>query len=266
MPRSLSAELAAHIERVGKSDLALCAAISRTSDDFTTYPRFTSWDRDLTITEDGGDEPLDVVYLTAPGMSVSQIQANANGGVDHLEIRILPTVGVVEDDILAGKWNGAGIRLFLVNPSDLTQGTLELMSGQLGQVTLDGGAIVGEFLGLLQHYQATIGEIVTSTCQNEFCGEVDSRGRGCGLDIADFTEAGEVTGWDGDGLVVDSVDFTGFPDNEFNDGILTFDDEPWISFGVRFFIQADGIIALKSAPPFPVTAAMTFTRAVPRVP
>jgi uncharacterized phage protein (TIGR02218 family) len=253
MSRAVSVALLAHLNRqdANSSALALCAQVVWS--DATTTFSFTSWDRNLLIGSD--------IYLSAPGMSVSQVQGGSAGAVDSLEIKILPSAAasIVEDDILAGKWNGSTITLFLVNPEDLTQGRMSLMSGTLGNVTLDRGLITGEFLGLMQALQSTIGEIVTATCQNVFCGAIDSRGRGCGLDIADYTFTGFVTGWDPVLLVVDSADFTSYPNNQFNDGTLTFDDEQWITFGIRFFIQASGIIALKQAPPFPVTAGMAIT-------
>jgi uncharacterized phage protein (TIGR02218 family) len=267
MSRDIPAALQTHIAAKGAAALALCADITRPDDDFTSILRFTSWDRDLVIEFDGGEEPLYGTYLQGLGMSVSRVQGNSAGAVDHLEAKLLLNGSVVTDtDVLAGRWRGATIRLFLVNPEDLTMGEIVFHTGTLGQTTLDLGTVTAEFLGLLQRYLSTIGETVTSTCQNIFCGAVDSRGRGCGLDIADYTFTGTVTDYDDaatiggqPALIMYSDDLDGFADDLFNDGRITFDDEPWIAIGVRLFRQTEGACVLKQQPPFTISLGMTFT-------
>lgn len=261
--RNIAAEFDDWLATVGTTKPALMALVRWADADPVASPPtaattlgFTSWDRDITY--DIGDG--DVVYVAGLGLSASKVQGNADGAVDSLEVKVLLNGSVVTAaDITQGRWRGSTILLFLVNPEDLTMGRLDFHDGTLGQTTLERGQTTAEFLGLLQRYLSTLGETVTATCQNEFCGAVDSRGRGCGLDIATFTFTGAVTGWDGDLNVIDSADFTSYPNNQFNDGRLVFDDESWITFGIRFSIQADGIIELKMPPPFPVTPGMAFT-------
>jgi len=263
--RTISTDLATHLATRGAIPLALCADV-RWSDDTALY--FTSWDRDLTIPVEGGDDPLDApVYVAGLGMSVSKVQGNSDGKVDSLEVRVLfGRSEVTQADLLAGRWRGASISLFLVNPEDVSMGRVTFHSGSQGQTTTERGQVTAEFLGRMQRYLSTIGETVTSTCQNDFCGPIDARGRGCGLDIADFTYTGTVTDYDDaatisglPAVIVYSDDLDGQADGFFDEGVITFDDEPWIAFGVRLFRQTEGACVLKQKPPFAVTAGMTFT-------
>lgn len=263
--RSLSTELATHLATRGAVPLALCAEV-RWSDSTALY--FTSWDRDLIIPAEGADDLIGApAYIAGLGLSVSKVQGNSDGKVDSLEAKVLlGRAEVTQGDLMAGRWRGATINLFLVNPEDWTQGRLNFHTGTLGQTTLDRGQVTAEFLGLLQRYLSTLGETVTSTCQNVFCGAVDSRGRGCGLDIATFTYAGAVTDYDPaatisglPAIIVYSDDLNGHADDFFDDGRITFDDQAWISFGVRLFRQTEGACVLKQQPPFAITAGMTFT-------
>jgi uncharacterized phage protein (TIGR02218 family) len=259
--RSVSAELEATLATRGSVSLALCAEIRLLYEEGSppepaTILGFTSWDSDITY--DLGDG--DLVYVAARGMSVSQVQGGSDGAVDHLEIKILTADAFInEEDIRAGKWNGASIRLFLLHPDDLTQGRLKLRRGTLGTVTIDQGLITAEFLGIIQHLSTTIGETVLATCSNTFAGAVDSRGRGCGLDLATYTTAAEVTDWEPDTLTLYSDDLDGFADDDFTDGYLIFDEQPWDRYGVLVFRQTEGGTKLKKQPPFAVTAGMTFT-------
>lgn len=258
MTRSVSTALGAALAARGRFPMALCARITRPA--VGDALAFTSWDRDLSILETGGDEPSYRSYKATPGISLSQIEHNGNADVDTLSADILLDGSIVdEDELRAGKWHGATIYLFVINAEDVSQGPLEQRFGWIGNITLERGQARIEFLGLSQHFQSTIGEVVTEKCLNEFCGPINSRGQGCGLDIADFTETATVTGWDGDLLVIDSVDLTGFANNEFNGGKVRFDDQDWIDIGVLWSIQADGLLKLKLPPPFTVTPGMTFT-------
>lgn len=263
--RNVTTDLATHLATRGAVPLALCADV-RWPDNTALY--FTSWDRDLIIPAEGADDPIGApVYVAGLGMSVSKVQGNSDGKVDSLEVKVLlGRAEVTVDEINQGRWRGATISLFLVNPEDWTMGRLNFHSGTLGQTTTDRGQVTAEFLGLLQRYLSTLGETVTSTCQNIFCGAIDSRGRGCGLDIADFTYSGTVTDFDPaatisglPAVIVYSDDLDSQLDDFFNDGVITFDDEDWISFGVRLFRQTEGACVLKQQPPFAVTAGMTFT-------
>lgn len=264
--RTASTDLLAHLAQKGAAAIALCAE-ARWADGASTALRFTSWDRDLVITETGGDEPIDVVYYAGLGMSVSKVQGNSDGKVDHLEARLLINGAVIsQDEITAGRWRGATLRLFLVNPEDLTMGQMDFHSGTLGQTTLERGVVVAEFLGLLQRYLSTLGEVVTATCQNVFCGAVDARGRGCGLDEATYTHTGEVTSYDPDAtiggqaaIIVGSDDLDAFPDDTFLDGRIRFDDQPWIWIGIRLSRETGGGVVLKQEPPFAITVGMAFT-------
>lgn len=252
----MTAGLEGTLTAKGRAAIAVCMQCLLA--DGTTVYGFTTLDRDLTI--DLGDGHGSVVYESASGATSSEVSNNGNNDVDSMEITLLlNSARITEADVLAGKWNGAQVKLFLVNWEDLSQGVLKMRTGWLGQVVLDRGTAKAELLGLLQHFQSTIGEVVSQTCLNDFCGAVDGRGRGCGLDIATFTETGVVTDWDPDLMILYSNDFAGFADGTFDEGRVTFDAQPWITFGIKISRQVEGALVLKQFPPFTVTAGMAIT-------
>lgn len=249
MSRVLRPALQTALSAPGRFAMALCIDITRS--DGAVY-HYTSWDVALQIDSDW--------YSPTAGVQASKVENNGDAAVDQMQVTVLlDTADITEADVLMGKWHGAQVRLFMVNAENASEGALEVRTGWLGNISVEDGQAKCEFLGLMQHLQSTIGKVVTKTCLNEFCGPIDANGRGCGLSLASFTTAATVTGWDPDGIVIDSTSLTSYPNGEFNEGKVTFDAQPWISFGVKFSYQASGILVLKEVPPFTVTPGMTFT-------
>lgn len=257
MSRAVHADLQTVLSaRGGDFAPALCAEITRT--DAEVF-RLTSWARSLTVE---GNK-----YSHTVGLTLNAIESNGDANVDQSQATLLLTDSsvVTTTDVLKGLWRGAEVRIFLVH-ADNTAHVIEQRYGWIGNITLDRDQVRFEVLGLNQHFQTTIGEVVTEKCLNVFCGAVNSRGQGCGLDIADFTESGTVTDYDPDAtiggqraIIVYSDDLNTFPDDDFNGGKVTFDDEPWISLGIRLSRQTEGAFVLKEVPPFTIAAGMTFS-------
>jgi len=141
---------------------------------------FTDFDRPLTI--------AGVTYQPASGFARSAISARADLSVDTTDVTaLLDSVTITAADLIAGVYDNALIEQFAVNWSDLTQGTLLLGYGHIGNVTTHRGAFRAEVRSLSQNLQQTIGERYSRFCRADLG---DAR---CGVNLATYTVTGTVT-------------------------------------------------------------------------
>lgn len=174
--KPISNELAAHI--AGEvTTLATCWKLTRRDG---TVMGFTNHDRDLTI---GG-----IPYKASTGFTPSAIENTDSLSVDNLEVEGMLTSGsMTEADILAGLYDFAEIEIFQVNYADLSQGTLPLKRGWLGEVSLRKQQFVAEVRGMSQRLSQTIGELYSPSCRATL-----GDGR-CKVNLAEHTVTGAVT-------------------------------------------------------------------------
>lgn len=141
---------------------------------------FTNHVADLTV---GG-----VLYQASTGYTPSGITNNINLAVDNLDvIGLLDSTTITEQDLQAGLWDYADIEIFQVNYQDLSQGTLKLCKGNLGEIKLGRQQFTAELRGLAQKLQQTIGEVYSPSCRAQL-GDVR-----CTVDLTPFTVTGTVT-------------------------------------------------------------------------
>lgn len=172
-----SPSLLAHIQGEATT-LATCWKLTLRN---STFQGFTDHDRPLVI--DG------VTYSPESGSTPSAIQSSTDLAVDNLAIEgVLNSDAIPEADILAGLYDFAEIELFLVNHQDVTQGTLHLRRGWLGEVTLGRSGFTAEVRGLTQRLSRTLGALYSPACRANLG---DAR---CGVDLGPFTFTGSVTG------------------------------------------------------------------------
>lgn len=153
--KSVSSGLATHLgERL--TTLATCWRVERR--DGTVFG-FTDHDRDL--------EFESVTYRAQTGYRRSAIASRADLSVDDSEVLgILDAAEIDAPSLRAGIWDGAEVRIFLVNWADLSQGALKLRRGRLGEVIArDDGTFRAELRGLAQALNVTVGELYTPECR-----------------------------------------------------------------------------------------------------
>ncbi|MBU6167359.1 MAG: DUF2163 domain-containing protein [Alphaproteobacteria bacterium] len=124
---------------------------------------FTSHDRDLLV--DG------LIHLARPGMSPSAIVLGDGVTADDLEVAGgLSSAALTRADLLAGRWDAAQLRLFLVDWRDPAAGQVALASGTLGDVAVGEGGDAG-FTATLDSpaaaLQASVVELCSPTCRAE---------------------------------------------------------------------------------------------------
>lgn len=166
---------------------------------------FTDHDRDLSF--DG------VVFRAGSGLTARAWQMGTGLSVDNSEaFGALHSDVISEEDILAGRWDGAEVVAWLVNWADVTMRALQFR-GTLGEITRSAGAFSAELRGQTEALNQTQGAVYQARCSavlgDAACGfDVNSAGYFAERAV-ETVEKARVFFFDG---------FTGFDDRFFEKG------------------------------------------------
>lgn len=210
---------------------------------------FTDHDHDLVV--DG------TVCRASSGMKASALQTGTGLSVDNAGAGgALSGVAITEEDIRAGRYDGAEVRHWLVDWERPDLRVL-LFKGMFGEIRRADGAFEVELRGLAEPLNAPVGRTVLKTC-DRVLGDAK-----CGFDTGapGFTVEGTVISAEGVGLSVAGLG--GFEAGWFTHGRLT-----WLSgrnLGTPASVKidrtgADGLrrLTLWQEPAFPAAAADRF--------
>ncbi|HEU0118817.1 MAG TPA: DUF2163 domain-containing protein [Alphaproteobacteria bacterium] len=200
--KSVSPALQAHLN----GELTTLAYLVKLTREDGVVKGFTTCDQNLVL---GG-----VTYKADGAITPSAIESSSGLATDNLEVTgILNSADITDADIEAGLYDYAHIDVYACNWADLTQGSVQLRRGWLGQVECAGSHYVAELRGLHDLLQRPIGEYYTPECRYDLG---DSR---CTINLASITVTGSVTS------VTDNTSFTDTSRSEatgtFNYGKLT---------------------------------------------
>jgi uncharacterized phage protein (TIGR02218 family) len=132
--------------------LALCWRIERRDG---VGIGLTAHDRDLMI---GGN-----VYRASPGMTPSAIERGVDaGGIDVAGA--MTSAAISERDLIAGRWDGARVRVFAVDWTDPGE-AVSLGEGTIGSVETRDGGFSAELKGLEAALDAPAAEETSPTCR-----------------------------------------------------------------------------------------------------
>lgn len=135
--------------------LAVCWKITTTTGVVTGFTAHTA---DLVVSG--------VTYKSAQGFNATTVQSSAGLNVDNLDVSgFMDASGITQTDINNGVYDGASIEIFLVNYADLTQGTVKLRKGFLGNIKMTRVKFEAEVRGLLERFQRQILEVYTPSCR-----------------------------------------------------------------------------------------------------
>jgi uncharacterized phage protein (TIGR02218 family) len=152
--RSISQALSNHLNG---SALTLASMVKITRQDGTVLG-FSSADVNLVF---GG-----VTYHADSAFDPSSLRGQLASGVDNLSVvGMLKSPYITDTDLLAGQYDGAQVELFLVNYMDLSQGKMVLLTGYLGDATLEDGKWTIEFRSISQLTGQQIGELTSPSCR-----------------------------------------------------------------------------------------------------
>ena len=148
---------------------------------------FTSHDRDLWFGS--------LLHRTAPGMTPSAIRKTGSLEPDSAEIAgALSHDAIREDDLAAGRFDGAAIVLGLVDWESFE--LQELYRGTIGAVGIEGDGFSAELQSLKVLLDRDLVARTSPTCRAEFCG------RGCTLSATRFSSRGTIAEVAEDGAAV----------------------------------------------------------------
>lgn len=153
--KSVSAAFAAHLAGP-VTTLATCWRITR-ADGREFF--FTDHDRDLPFEGD--------LYRASSGYSRTAIANDASLGVDNLDVEgVFDHAAISEEELRAGLFDQAEVRIFLVNWADPAMGRLAMRRGWFGEVVLsEQGVFRTELRGLTQALAQRIGELYSPECR-----------------------------------------------------------------------------------------------------
>lgn len=238
----ISAGLATHLASRSTS-LATCWKCTRTDGEIFG---FTDHDKNLTVSS--------VLYLASTGYTRSAIQTSSQLAVDNLDLEgVFDSASITEQDLRAGLWDYAAVEIFLVNWADLTQGTMKLRKGRLGQSMAGRTRYTTELRGLLQHLQQEVGRIYGPA------DDVDLGDARSGINIATYTVTGTLSS------VVNNIQFADSARAEavgyFDGGKLTFTSglNDGLSMEVKTYTPSGGAFALQLPMPYTVQAGDTYS-------
>jgi uncharacterized phage protein (TIGR02218 family) len=244
--RAIPSALQAKLDS-GVTTLARCWLIARNDG---VRQGFTDHDEDVIVG--------DVICRAGSGLSGSEVTAKLGMAVDASEMSgALSDDSLNEYDLAAGRYDAAGVELWLVDWSEPSLRVL-LAKGSLGEVRREGTAFAAEVRGLSQRLAEDSGRRFTATCSADL-GDVR-----CTVDLANaaYHNSGTV-------LALSAVSaFTAsgldaFADGWFSAGKLTFTGgaNAGLAIEVKSHGNSDGAVSftLWQAMAQPIQAGDTFT-------
>ncbi|MEZ5913099.1 MAG: DUF2163 domain-containing protein [Paracoccaceae bacterium] len=147
-----SEALLAHLK---SGSTTVCRAWAVTRKDGVEYG-FTDHDEDLSF--------AGITFRARTGMSARALQQTTGLSVDNTEaLGMLSDAAVREADILAGRFDGAEVRAWLVNWQD-TDARIVQFRGTFGEITRGAGAFQAELRGLTEVLNQPQGRVYQKTC------------------------------------------------------------------------------------------------------
>ena len=145
-------ELLTHL---GTGATTVCRAWSVVRKDGVGFG-FTDHDRDLSF--------LGISFKASSGMTARALQQTTGLSVDNTEaIGALSDASVDEADLMAGRFDGAEVRAWLVNWANTGQ-RIEQFRGNFGEISRSGGAFKAELRGLTDRLNQPQGRIFQRGC------------------------------------------------------------------------------------------------------
>lgn len=159
-------------------------------------------------------------FLAASGFEASDWEQDNGLGASSGEVAgALTSEAIAEEDVSAGKYDGARVEVFVVNWAEPSQ-HMRLRIATIGEVTRSEGVFRAELRGAAHRLDESRGRIYSRRCDANFG---DAR---CGKNAAsgDYRTTGTVLAADVDKMVVAGLD--GFAAGFFRYGWLRFTDGP----------------------------------------
>lgn len=238
--KNISPELNEHIQ--GEiTTLATCWKVTRRDNVVFT---FTDHDENI--------EFESLVYEASSGFTATAVQSSSSFAVDNMDLDgIISNDFIEERDLKAGLYDYAEVEIFMVNYQDLSQGSMNLKRGWIGEVTYGKDYFIAEMRGLTQRLSQKLGDVFSPLCR-AILGDAK-----CGVDLNNFTDSGSVTDIESRQILTDSnlPNETGY----YNFGRITFTSGENIGLAMEVKSNdANGRITLFLPMPFDIALSDNF--------
>lgn len=199
---------------------------------------FTSHDKDVVM---GG-----LILRANPGMVPSSITESLGLEHDGLDLKAALTAGAInEDDLMAGRWDGARLEVFLFDWTDPGAPVRPLASGELGTVAFGSSGFTAELLGPTRILDKAVVPLTSPGCRAQFCDAA------CGLSRGRFSYRVRVMV---DGVFVTSDEDWPVTPEQFAHGSLRWLEGKNCGLSSDIISASEDHFELASEPHFPVTA------------
>ncbi|MDZ7905065.1 MAG: DUF2163 domain-containing protein [Cypionkella sp.] len=151
---------------------------------------FTDHDGDIVL---GGE-----LFKASTGLAAKALQSTTGLAVDNTEaVGALSDAGILETDLVAGRYDGAEVTIWLLNWADPAQNMVQFR-GTFGEVTRAGGAFKVDLRGQTEALNAPQGRVYQSGC------DAVLGGAACKFDLGQsgFREDMTVQSFGADGQIV----------------------------------------------------------------
>lgn len=175
-------KLADHLQ-TGLTTVCRCWAVTRRDD---VVFGFTDHDEDLSF--EG------ITFKADTGLTAKALQQVTGLAVDNTEaIGALSDSAVSEEDILAGRFDGAEVTSWIVNWADIDCREVRF-KGHIGEISRQNGAFTAELRGVSEVLNVPVGQVFQKNCQailgDKRCGvDLDQPGMTAELAAEDVTDA-----------------------------------------------------------------------------
>jgi uncharacterized phage protein (TIGR02218 family) len=169
------------------------------------------------FTDHDGDLAFDgMSFKASTGLTARALQQSTGLSVDNSEaVGALSDAALDEADLIAGRYDGAEVRIWLLNWADPAQRLLQFR-GSLGEISRAAGGFKAELRGLTEALNQPTGRIFQRHCSAVLG---DAR---CGfaLTAPEFVTEATITGFDAAGRML-LAGLSGYSDRWFERGSLT---------------------------------------------
>lgn len=211
------------LDHAGQGVTTLCRAWFVNRSDGARFG-FTDHDSDLSF--DG------MVFKASSGMTARALQQSTGLSVDNSEtVGALVDAAIEEADLIAGRFDGAEVRSWLVNWADPAQRLMQFR-GSFGEISRAAGGFKAELRGLTEKLNQPTGRIFQRNCSAVLG---DAR---CGFDLQapGFAAEAVIAGFDALGRMQVSG-LAGFPERWFERGRLVV--QSGAAIGLRGIVKLD---------------------------
>jgi uncharacterized phage protein (TIGR02218 family) len=130
-----------------------------------------------------------VRYEPAPGMTPAAVTRSRGLEPQSAEAAgALSSAAISDADLSLGRWDGAQVRLTVADWQAPEKASIQLVAGEIGSISIDGGSFSAELRGAAAALEAPVCPATSAECRAQFG---DKR---CRIDLAGRTVAARVVG------------------------------------------------------------------------